>query len=79
LITEKTEYIIFDKQDWAQTTFNIQHPTFNICGIVGPEGGLTNKDYTLRAEAPHHIQQLGNGVLRTETWAIIGGRLIKNN
>ena len=79
LLSEATEYIIFDKQDWAEKQFKTQNSKPNICWIVGPEGWLTNKDYTLRVEVPHHIQQLGDGVLRTETWAIIGWRLIKNN
>ncbi len=78
LLSNATEYIVFDKQDWSEKEFRTQNSKPNICWIVGPEGWLTNRDYTLRAEVPHHIQQLGDGILRTETWAIIGWRLIKN-
>lgn len=78
IITDDTEYIIFDKQDWAEKQFKTQNSKPNICWIVGPEWWLTTKDYSIRKDTPHHVQLLGDGVLRTETWAIIWGWLIKN-
>lgn len=78
ILDNDTEYIIFNKQDGAENTFKIQNSTSKICGIIGPEWGLTEKDLTLFQETKHHIQQLWDGILRTETGAIIGGWLIKN-
>ncbi len=47
--------------------------------LVGPEGGLTQKDYQMLAWTYYTIYGLGDTVLRTETAAIIGGRILKNN
>lgn len=46
--------------------------------VVGPEGGLTPRDYDLFKNTKHLIHDLGDTVLRTETAAIIAWRLIKN-
>ena len=44
--------------------------------VVGPEGGLTDKDYTDIGDS--HIASLGESILRMETAAIIGGWRMRN-
>ncbi|MEI6426134.1 MAG: RsmE family RNA methyltransferase [Candidatus Absconditabacteria bacterium] len=78
ILSDTTEYVIFDKTEGSDQQFHKNPSAPLICGIVGPEGGLSSKDHQLRAHTKHHVQQLGSGVLRTETGAIIGGWLIKN-
>ena len=50
-----------------------------ITGVVGPEGGLTPRDYEIFEAYQPKVVGLGNTVLRMETAAIVGGRIIKNN
>lgn len=50
-----------------------------LTGLVGPEGGLTKKDYEVFEKYNPKIMSLGETVLRMETAAIVGGRLLKNN
>lgn len=74
---EHTEVIVFDRK--------IENSSSNAQGlrstvwIVGPEGGLTEKDYQQFTSRPYQIVDLGETVLRMETAAIVGGRLLKNN
>ena len=78
IVSNTAEYVIFDKTEWSEPQFHKNPSAPLICGIIGPEWWLSSKDYQLRANTKHHIQQLWSGVLRTETGAIIGWRLIKN-
>ena len=50
-----------------------------VTGVVGPEGGLTPRDYEVFAAYKPKIVGLGDTVLRMETAAIVGGWIIKNN
>jgi len=45
-------------------------------GVIGPEGGLTAKDYQLFE--PHEVVGLGETILRMETAAIIGWWKLQN-
>jgi len=51
----------------------------HIYGLIWPEGGLTPKDYQTFAWTKYTIYGLGETVLRMETAAIVGWRLLKNN
>lgn len=68
--------VVFDKQDLAHS--NIP-PSDHLYGLIWPEGGLTYKDYQHFAWISYDIYGLWETVLRTETAAIVGWRLIKNN
>ncbi len=75
---QNTEVIVFDKletRDEEQGERNKSHVT----GIVGPEGGLTKKDYQQFEGANPTIMSLWETVLRMETAAIIWGWIVKNN
>jgi RsmE family RNA methyltransferase len=48
-----------------------------VLGIIGPEGGLTEKDYQIFSK--YEGIGLGETVLRMETAAIIGGWMLKNS
>ena len=50
-----------------------------VYGLIWPEGGLTPRDYQTFEWTNSSIYGLGETVLRTETAAIIGGRLLKND
>jgi len=64
--------IIFDKTNDKQEKTLI----FDVW-IIGPEGGLTEKDYNIIGEATT-VKSLWDTVLRTETAAIVGGWWIVN-
>ncbi len=72
------EVIVFDKheQEWAQG--NIVKSDKDIVWIIWPEGGFTAKDYQQFEAAHPQIIGLGETVLRMETAAIVGARLLKN-
>ena len=53
-----------------------QEGSQTIIWVVGPEGGLTERDYQLFEQ--YEIIDLGETVLRMETAAIIGGWKLKN-
>lgn len=53
-------------------------PELPLLGIIGPEWGLTNRDYRQFGKQ-YQIQSLGSQVLRMETAAIIGAWLLKNH
>ncbi|MCX6825070.1 MAG: RsmE family RNA methyltransferase [candidate division SR1 bacterium] len=81
---QDTELVVFDKSGMSnkgqktKTESKIQDLSSKI-GLIGPEGGLTSKDYQIFEGTNYATYELGETVLRTETAAIIGGRLIKNN
>jgi 16S rRNA U1498 N3-methylase RsmE len=45
-----------------------------IIWVVGPEGGLTDRDY--RHFPSHIVSSLGNTILRMETAAIVGAYVL---
>jgi len=67
--------VVFDKHTG---TSNIQKSD-HIYGLIWPEGGLTPRDYQQFEASKPKILGLGETVLRTETAAIIWGRLLKND
>jgi 16S rRNA U1498 N3-methylase RsmE len=67
--------IIFDKQTEASHKKKSDY----IYGLIWPEGGLTARDYQTFEWTKYDIYGLGETVLRTETAAIIWGRVLKNN
>ena len=71
-----TEVIVFDKHE---TDFEQAEPWKHIVWIIWPEGGLTEKDYTIFAAYTPKIVGLGETVLRMETAAIVWGRVLQNN
>lgn len=74
---EHTEVVVFDRK--------IENSSSNAQGlrstvwIVGPEGGLTEKDYQQFEASKPQVVDLWATVLRMETAAIVGWRLLKNN
>ena len=81
---QDTELVVFDKSGTSnkgqktKTESKIQVLSSKIW-LIGPEGGLTSKDYQIFEWTNYATYELGETVLRTETAAIIWGRLIKNN
>lgn len=67
--------VIFDKQ----TEISHKEKSDHIYGLIWPEGGLTTRDYQTFEWTTHTIYTLGETILRTETAAIIWGRILKNN
>lgn len=57
------------RSEWQETSF----------GLVGPEGGLTERDYEVLKWVKYEIRELGDTMMRTETAAIVGGWIIKNS
>jgi 16S rRNA (uracil1498-N3)-methyltransferase len=82
---ENTTLIIFDKtgtryEELGTRPVNLApSPKSHITGIVGPEGGLTAKDYQQFEASKPQIVDLWTTVLRMETAAIVWWRLLKNN
>ncbi len=76
---ENTEVIVFDKNEQEAPQGNLVKSTMNIMWIIWPEGGLTGKDYQQFEAYRPQIIGLWENVLRMETAAIIGARLLKNN
>lgn len=82
---KNTTLIIFDKADTRYEELGKNQTNLapssksHITGIVGPEGGLTEKDYTIFAAYTPKIVGLGETVLRMETAAIVWGRILQNN
>ncbi|MCX6823650.1 MAG: RsmE family RNA methyltransferase [candidate division SR1 bacterium] len=70
-----TPLVIFDKKTGEGTI----QKSDQIYGLVGPEGGLTPRDYQTFEGKKYDIYGLGDTILRTETAAIIGGWILKNN
>lgn len=74
---DNTEVIVFDKNEQEAPQGNRVKSTKNIVWIIWPEWGFTAKDYQ-QFEAYHpQIIGLWDNVLRMETAAIIGSRLLK--
>lgn len=70
---EGKNIVVFDKTD--REIWKID--TKNLFWLVGPEGWLTERDYEKLWEN-YSIHTLGETILRTETAAIVGGWIIKN-
>lgn len=76
--TENAELIIFDKTE--NSTHPLKHTESKYTvWIVGPEGWLTARDYQHFEASTPQIVDLWTTVLRIETAAIVGGRLLRNN
>ncbi len=76
-LDQERNFIVFDLPRKGQNT-EIQLKTdAPLLGVIGPEGGLTKKDY---AAFPKHFQtcSLGTSILRMETAAIIGAWKLRN-
>lgn len=81
---QKCELIVFDKVDNGKCkTDNVVsrspldvNQTF---GLVGPEWGLTERDYEILKWMNFEVRELGNTMMRTETAAIVGGWIVKNS
>lgn len=67
---------IFDKKENATTSIESSSKK---TGIIGPEGGLTEKDYNRFAKHTQKTYDLGSTILRMETAAIVGWWLLKSN
>jgi 16S rRNA U1498 N3-methylase RsmE len=48
-------------------------------GLVGPEWGLTERDYEALKGIDYEVRELGETMLRTETAAIVGGWIIRSS
>lgn len=76
-LIKDTNVIIFDKQE--NKNENSRHNEHKKqYGIIGPEWGLTTKDKAIFLPYHPNIKDLWETILRTETAAIIGGRILKN-
>lgn len=71
-------FIIFDLPREAQDSEHQKKTEFPLLGVIGPEGGLTEKDYTAFPKE-FQICSLGTSVLRMETAAIIGAWKLRNS
>jgi 16S rRNA (uracil1498-N3)-methyltransferase len=60
-----------------QQLATLPRPAGTVCILVGPEGGLSEKEYALAAEAGFTAISLGPRVLRTETAAIAALALVQ--
>jgi 16S rRNA (uracil1498-N3)-methyltransferase len=49
---------------------------WSITLLVGPEGGFTDEEVELARRSGAHLASLGEGVLRTETAAVVGAALV---
>jgi len=72
------ELVLFDFE-WEQASSLAWIPKDRLYGVVWPEGHFSPRDYeTIGFQVVKKIT-LGESILRTETAAIVGGRLIKNS
>ena len=76
---KNTEVIIFDKDKENIFIHQVTRNSLPVTWVIGPEGGLTDKDYQLFQPYQPKIMSLGATILRMETAAIIGGWIVKNN
>ncbi len=83
---KNTDLIIFDKigtrnedQGTREKLILVPSPKSHITGVVGPEGGLTPRDYQVFEAYQPRVVGLGYTVLRMETAAIVGGWILRNN
>lgn len=75
-IQEQYQLLAFDLGEHETNIADLKQDPRPILGIIGPEGGLTAKDYQMIG--PCGQKSLGSSVLRMETAAIIGARLLRN-
>ncbi len=72
---ENWQFVVFDLPNHKQKLQN-KKSDLPLLWVIGPEGGLTEKDYSQFPEE-FQIDFLGEQVLRMETAAIIGGWKLK--
>jgi len=81
---QNSRIIVFDKavsRSKEQGAKNLQPVTWNlqpIFGLVGPEWGLTERDYEALKWVKYEVRELGATMLRTETAAIVGWWIVRN-
>lgn len=75
---EHANVIIFDKHEQGLSQEKIVKSDKDIVWIIWPEGWLTAKDYQQFEANKPQIVDLWTTVLRMETAAIVGARLLKN-
>lgn len=66
----KTELLKIKEQK-QNITKNSERPTYNIAILIGPEGGISEKEITFLAENNAVFVSLGKRILRTETAGIV--------
>lgn len=82
---KNTTLIVFDRtgtrneEQGTRKQKLVPSPKSHITGLIWPEGGLTTRDYQTFEWTEHATYSLWETVLRTETAAIVGWRLLKNN
>lgn len=80
---KNTKIIIFDipgtREKGQGTRDEEQGNVSQVTGIVGPEWGLTHRDYQILEWMEYTLYGLWETVLRTETAAIIWWWIVKNN
>ncbi|HOG15629.1 MAG TPA: RsmE family RNA methyltransferase [Candidatus Absconditabacterales bacterium] len=75
-VLQNKKIIVFDMVD--QKVIPSYDSQANIIGIVGPEGGFTQKDYENFGKN-FDLISLGDTVLRMETASIVGAWLLRNS
>lgn len=75
---KNTTLIVFDKIGTRNEEL-VPSAKSHITGVIGPEGGLTAKDYQLFKAHHPKIQGLWENILRMETAAIVWAWMLKNN
>lgn len=72
--------IVFDKTDAVTLSQAKSMCSLHkmLVGLVGPEGGLTERDYGVLEWVKYEIRGLGDTMLRTETAAIVWGWIMRN-
>ena len=74
-ILKDKNVLVFDKNDNENPMKNMTEFHY---GIVGPEWWLTERDYDILKWVNFEVRELGNTMMRTETAAIVGGWIVKN-
>lgn len=76
-IRDQYQMLVFDIQKEEQQ-LEKSLASQAICGVIGPEWGLTERDYQT-FDSTYQTKSLGEQILRMETAAIIGWWLIKQS
>ncbi len=77
ILHQDWEFMVFDLPSNRETSQQVEKSDVALLGVIGPEGGLTERDYL---QFPSEIQfsSLWASVLRMETAAIIGAWKLRN-
>lgn len=74
-----SSYSLFLSDMWGQTHMSVSLPSTHWALVIGPEGWLTEKDYSFWGVDKKSSVSLGWSVLRMETAAIVGGWWLCNS